>query len=140
MSDSGLVIETLSDEECGSFLGRASVGRVGVTIDALPVVLPVNFALVEDAVVFRTTPGTKLSMALHGAVVAFEVDDYDPNGDRGWSVLIQGTAAEVTDADRVAAIRALPLRFISTRGEGDHFVEVALGTVTGRRIRPDYDT
>jgi len=135
-----LVVEVLSDAECRSFLGRSTVGRVGVTIDALPVILPVNFALVEGAVVFRTTPGTKLSAALQGAVVAFEADDYDPNGDRGWSVVVQGTAAEVTDADRIARLRALPLRIISARGEGDHFVEIPITNVTGRRIRPSYAT
>jgi len=135
---SGVVIEDLTDAECRSLLDRSSVGRVGVTIEALPVILPVNFAMFEDTVIFRSTPGTKLSTALRKTVVAFEVDDYDPNGDRGWSVLVRGRAHEVTDPDAVAQLRGLPLRFLSPGGTEDHFIQIAMTKVTGRRIRPVY--
>ena len=134
----GLVVEDLTDAECRAFLGQSSVGRVGVTINALPVVLPVNFVVFEDTVVFRSTPGAKLSEALRGTVVAFEVDDYDPNGDRGWSVLIRGRAHAVVDPEVIGELRGLPLRFLSPDGTDDHFVEIAMTMVTGRRIRPAY--
>ena len=35
--------------------------------------MPVNYALLDDEVVFRTDPGTKLSAALMRTMVAFEV-------------------------------------------------------------------
>jgi uncharacterized protein len=136
--DRGVVIEVLTERECRSLLGQSNVGRVGVTINALPVVLPVNCAVFEDSVIFRTTPGTKLTAALHRAVVAFEVDDYDPDGDLGWSVLIRGRASEVTDPERIAQMRNLPLRYIAPGGEADHFVEIPMRAISGRRIRPGY--
>ena len=134
----GLVVEDLTDAECRAFLDQSIVGRVGVTMNALPVVLPVNFVVHDDTVVFRSAPGTKLSEALRGAVVAFEVDDYDPNGDRGWSVLIRGRARVVADPEVIGALRLLPLRYLSADGTDDHFVQVTMTMVTGRRIRPAY--
>ena len=58
-----------------------------VNVDGVPAAFPVNFALLDDDIVFRTAPGTKLSAALEGAVVGFEVDRIDPVFESGWSVL-----------------------------------------------------
>jgi nitroimidazol reductase NimA-like FMN-containing flavoprotein (pyridoxamine 5'-phosphate oxidase superfamily) len=107
-----------------------------VSIDALPVILPVNYAIDGGAIVFRTTPGTKLSAALLETVVAFEVDEYEPNGDVGWSVLVQGVATEVVADDQIAWARQLPLRLISAGGDADRFVHIEIARVTGRRLRP----
>jgi nitroimidazol reductase NimA-like FMN-containing flavoprotein (pyridoxamine 5'-phosphate oxidase superfamily) len=71
-------------------LVTAPVGRIAVTIGALPAILPVNFALVGAHIVIRTVPGTKLDAAIRRAIVAFEVDSYAADGSSGWSVLIQG--------------------------------------------------
>lgn len=80
-------LELLSRAQCLELMGTEAVGRIGVSIGALPVVLPVNYILVTEDVVFRTIPGTKLDAAARHAVVAFEVDKYAPDGSCGWSVL-----------------------------------------------------
>ena|SRR5438445_9528567 len=129
------VTETMSPLECVSLLGRVPVGRVGVSIGALPVVLPVNFALFDRSVVFRTVPGTKLDAAVAGAVVAFEADGYDRTGGAGWSVLVQGVASEVTDTAELSALRALPLEAWGVDGDADRFVRVAMTLISGRRFR-----
>ena len=49
------------------------------TDQALPAALPVNFALLDGEIVFRTATGSKLAAALAKAVVAFQADDIDPN-------------------------------------------------------------
>ena len=90
-------MEMLSDDECIDLLRQVPVGRIAVTVDALPVIIPINFAVVDGAVVFRTPPGTKLAAATASAVVAFEVDSYEADGRTGWSVMVQGMASEVTD-------------------------------------------
>jgi len=134
--EGGIVFETLGTAECHAHLARGSVGRVAVSIGALPVVLPVNYVFDGGAIVFRTTPGTKLSAALLQTVVAFEIDEYEPNGDVGWSVLVQGVAAEVTTVDDIAQARQLPLRPISAGGGSDRFVRVEIARISGRRVRP----
>ncbi len=74
---------------------------------ALPVILPVRYALMGETVVFRTAPGSKLAAAMRRSVVAFEADRCDPCGNWGWSVLVQGVASEVSDPALRAAARAL---------------------------------
>lgn len=59
------------------------VGRVGVVADGRPVVLPVNYAIVDGAVVFRTGRGAKPTAARDGAPVAFEVDEIERRGRKG---------------------------------------------------------
>ncbi len=127
--------DELSLDDCLSLLARSEVGRVGVNIEALPAVLPVNFVLVDDHIVFRTAPGTKLNAATAGSVVAFEVDGYDAASHEGWSVLVRGVAGEVTDPEELARMQALPLDAWALDGAADRFVRVPPTVVTGRRIR-----
>lgn len=90
-------IIVLGRAECLHLLSSVDVGRVGVSMDALPVILPVHFAVTDESVVFRSTLGTRLDAATLGAVVAFQADGYDPSGTSGWSVMLQGVAAAAPD-------------------------------------------
>ncbi len=105
-----------------------------VTIGALPAILPVNFTMFDGAIVFRTSPGSKLTAAVHEAVVAFEVDAADSHATTGWSVMVVGRASEILDEATLERARALELRPWSPDA-GDHFVRIPLEFVTGRRIR-----
>jgi nitroimidazol reductase NimA-like FMN-containing flavoprotein (pyridoxamine 5'-phosphate oxidase superfamily) len=93
--DEGL--ELLDEDEARELLGIGGVGRVGITIGALPAIFPVNYRVIDGAIVFRTSPGSKMSAAAAGAVVAFEVDDYQLADRSGWSVLAVGPAEIVHD-------------------------------------------
>ena len=53
-------LQVLSRAECLALLRDSLVGRVVVTDRALPAAFPVNFALLGEDVVFRTTAGSKL--------------------------------------------------------------------------------
>lgn len=119
--------------QCLRLLRRARVGRVVVNVDGVPAAFPVNFALLDDDIVFRTAPGTKLSAALEGAVVGFEVDRIDPVFESGWSVLIQGPSSVLTDDDELLRVRRTHLRTWAP-GERPHFVRVRSESVSGRRF------
>jgi len=128
-------IEVLAPAECLRLLASVPVGRVGVTIDALPAVLPVNFVVSGGAIVFRTVPGTKLDAATAGAVVAFEADSYGPvPSTGGWSVLVRGVAHELTETGALAKVGALPLESWAWDGGADRFVRIAPTVLTGRRV------
>ncbi|HZR13442.1 MAG TPA: pyridoxamine 5'-phosphate oxidase family protein [Acidimicrobiia bacterium] len=127
-------VEGLSRDECMALLETASVGRVGVSVGAIPAVLPVNYVVDGDTVVFRTVPGTKLDAALTNAVVAFEADSFDGERESGWSVLVRGVAREITDETALARVRRLPLRSWAFDGDADRFVSVDTELVTGRRV------
>jgi len=128
-------LEVLDREECLRLLERATLGRVGVTTAALPSVLPVNFRLAGNRIVFRTGTGTKLAAATRNAVVAFEVDDIDPVNHTGWSVVVTGVARPVVDPDDLARLNGLGIARWAA-GDDGHVVEVSLEIVSGRRIPP----
>ena len=98
MSDAQL--EVLSLEVCLELLRGHSVGRVAVMVNEFPIVLPVNYKLIEDSgpvwVVLRTRPGNVIDRA--SMPVAFEIDAIDTSEHEGWSVLVRGTLQHV-DAD-----------------------------------------
>ncbi|MEU6230004.1 pyridoxamine 5'-phosphate oxidase family protein [Streptomyces sp. NPDC047042] len=87
----------LDRSECLRLLARAPVGRVVHTRQALPAVLPVNFALDGEAVVVRTSAASELVRAIDGAVVSFEADEVDAAAHSGWSVIVTGRAKLVTE-------------------------------------------
>jgi hypothetical protein len=132
--------EILDRDECFSLLSKAKLGRVAVTIGALPAIFPVNFCMVGGQVVFRSGEGTKLTAALSGTIVAFEVDWACEAVGEVWSVQIVGASRVVEPADdRVAAELAalgswapVPRRYL---------VKITPEKVSGRRLpvrpRPD---
>jgi uncharacterized protein len=127
-------LEILDRQECLQLLATAHVGRIALSLAALPVVLPVNFALLDDDVLIRTTPGSKLDAATKNTVVAFEADRIDALNRTGWSVLVQGVASEITDRDERDRAAQIPLTPWS--GHDDHFVCVRSQLVSGRRLAP----
>ncbi|HEX9889983.1 MAG TPA: pyridoxamine 5'-phosphate oxidase family protein [Nitriliruptorales bacterium] len=133
-------LEILAREECVRLLGTVVIGRVVTTMRALPVALPVNFAVVDDAIVFRSSSGTKLYAAARSAVVGFQADQMDPATQTGWSVLVVGTASAVD----TAAVAEQGLEDLVPRpwapGPFPSFLSIAMVEVTGRRIVPQADT
>jgi nitroimidazol reductase NimA-like FMN-containing flavoprotein (pyridoxamine 5'-phosphate oxidase superfamily) len=97
-------LDVLEREECLALLGQSILGRVALSMGALPTILPVNFRLVDGDVVFRTGVGSKFDAAARGAVIAFEVDAYEPMEHTGWSVVVTGVAQEDPSHEQQAAI------------------------------------
>jgi nitroimidazol reductase NimA-like FMN-containing flavoprotein (pyridoxamine 5'-phosphate oxidase superfamily) len=129
--DGGL--ELLDEEESRRLLASGEVGRVGITIGALPAIFPVNYRLVDGAIAFRTAPGSKMSAAVAGAVVAFEVDDYGVWDRSGWSVLVVGEARVVDDPAWCQAVAASGLETFAD-GARMAVVRIEPTLVTGRRL------
>lgn len=126
--------EILDEDECLRLLEREPVGRVALTAAALPVVLPVNFVTLEHTIVFASDPGLKLQAARAGQIACLEVDGYDVHDHSGWSVLATGRLSEITDTNRLAAARQLPLSPWALSAP-EHFVELSIELLSGRRIR-----
>jgi nitroimidazol reductase NimA-like FMN-containing flavoprotein (pyridoxamine 5'-phosphate oxidase superfamily) len=124
----------MSRDECLTALRAHRVGRVSVTHQALPVIVPVNYVVDGQTVVFRTRSDGFLAAACRSNVIAFEIDDLADDGSTGWSVLVVGVADALADSERV---RAAALGLASAAGDDrDHFVRVSIGQLTGRRVVP----
>jgi nitroimidazol reductase NimA-like FMN-containing flavoprotein (pyridoxamine 5'-phosphate oxidase superfamily) len=124
----------LDRQQCFELLRGASLGRIALTDGALPVVLPVSYALLDDDVVFATSTGAKLRAATNRAVVAFEVDQVDERDGSGWSVCITGLAAEVTDPVSLERLSRLRIPTLVPR-MGKRFVRVRSDMVSGRLLK-----
>lgn len=124
----------LTWDDCLDRLQSSTIGRIAVTNRALPAIVPVNYALSGSRVVFRTEPGGMLARACADTVVAFEVDELDPDGRSGWSVLAVGMA-ELLEGS--AALRAAETGLVAAVGGGrDQFVAITIGQLSGRLIEP----
>jgi len=134
------VIEELSEDQCLNLISGGGIGRIAYTSRFGPVVLPVNYALQDGAVVFRTAAHGPLDEDLRTGItdadykVAFEIDSIDPGAKRGWSVLIQGPAHHVAGAEEEAVRRA----GVESWAPGDRelFVRIVPSRITGRRVGP----
>jgi nitroimidazol reductase NimA-like FMN-containing flavoprotein (pyridoxamine 5'-phosphate oxidase superfamily) len=127
-------LEELARDECLALLAAHSVGRIAVVGgDGLPFVVPVNYELADQTVVFRTDAGTKLD-ALHRHAVAFQIDMIDPLHRVGWSVLVQGIAHEAAPHE-LESVHVEPWL-----GPRRRWIQVVPRHITGRRIRlPDVE-
>jgi nitroimidazol reductase NimA-like FMN-containing flavoprotein (pyridoxamine 5'-phosphate oxidase superfamily) len=124
----------LDRQECLRLLAKVPVGRIVHTRQALPAVLPVNFGLDGDgAVVLRTSAASELARAVDGVVVAFEADEIDAATQSGWSVVVTGAAAVVTDrGEHERLLRTGPRSWVPSPQEV--FVRIEPELVTGREL------
>jgi uncharacterized protein len=125
-------LEDLSVAECWSLLPTRRVGRLAFTDRALPAIRPLNYSVIGHRLVLRVA-ASGLGRRLDGQVVAFEVDDSDPGGGVGWSVVVTGTVHLLTSGSDLARASSLPA---SWAGEGHQdALCLTVGEITGRRIR-----
>ncbi|MGH9277119.1 MAG: pyridoxamine 5'-phosphate oxidase family protein [Acidimicrobiales bacterium] len=131
-AESGM--EIIPRAECLRLLGSQGVGRLGFVVDDQPLILPVNYALQADIVLFRSGEGTKLDAAI-GAKVAFEVDEVDISSGTGWSVVVQGVAEEITeDVDYFAKVLRAAAAPTWLPAPADHCVRIVPHLISGRRV------
>ena len=128
--DDAAELEELTKDECLALLAAHSVGRIAVIArDNMPFVVPVNYQLDGETIVFRTDEGTKLD-ALQRHPAAFQLDSIDPIQHTGWSVLVQGTA-HVTPPQEVESAGVEPW----ADGPKQHWVQLVPRAISGRRLR-----
>jgi nitroimidazol reductase NimA-like FMN-containing flavoprotein (pyridoxamine 5'-phosphate oxidase superfamily) len=126
-------LERLPTRECLALLRSHELGRIGFKLGRRPVILPVNYRVIANGIVFRTAPGTKLSAAVLRSDVAFEVDAAEPDGRAGWSVLVVGHATELRAEKSLQEARRLGVSPWAP-GAHDHFVVVPIEEISGRRF------
>ena len=76
----------LDEGQCWALLSTASLGRVALSVRALPMIVPVRFGVDGRKLRAHLPRGTDLDDAVAGAVVAFEADGYDQDVGRAWTV------------------------------------------------------
>jgi len=127
-------LTALTETECWMLLRHHTLGRVAVVVDGRPRIFPVNYRADDGAIVFRTAEGAKLS---YGPMTAscFEIDGFDERTGSGWSVMVQGSISEITDAAdrRAEALLRLPVQPVAP-GERRHWLAIYAEGISGRRF------
>jgi nitroimidazol reductase NimA-like FMN-containing flavoprotein (pyridoxamine 5'-phosphate oxidase superfamily) len=132
-------IEELDEADCLALIAPGGIGRIAHTGRYGPTVLPVNYQLLGNTIVFRTGEDSPLEEDLRTNIrhaeyqVAFEIDEIDLAAKEGWSVLIQGPAHHVdSDAERATARQSDVQPW--SGGAKEHYIRVVPTRITGRRI------
>ena len=128
-------IEELEHDECLTRMATQRLGRLGVVVDGVPLVLPMRFAMDGETVVLQTNKGAKVFHAPMTSV-SFEVDHVDWEKGVGWSVLVQGIGEDISSAidERSEALRSLTVHSWAPP-PADRWLKIIPRKVTGRLIR-----
>jgi nitroimidazol reductase NimA-like FMN-containing flavoprotein (pyridoxamine 5'-phosphate oxidase superfamily) len=121
-------------EECRQLLSAGLVGRVALSTPLGPHIVPVNYTVVDDSVVVRTSPYSLLGSHARGSILALEVDQFDYELQRGWSVVARGRADVVTTAEELDHIRRVWEPHAWASGQRNLHLRVRWTELTGRRL------
>jgi nitroimidazol reductase NimA-like FMN-containing flavoprotein (pyridoxamine 5'-phosphate oxidase superfamily) len=126
-------LEILHFGDCYRLLESVPVGRIGFFAGGEVVILPVNFLVDGQDVVFRTGIGSKLASVDIGHYVGFEADDWDSATHSGWSVVLSGLAEVVESDAECARLDALGLRQWGGAIADRTWVRIRPASINGRR-------
>jgi nitroimidazol reductase NimA-like FMN-containing flavoprotein (pyridoxamine 5'-phosphate oxidase superfamily) len=127
-------LRELSYAECRALLVRQQTGRVAVSTPDGPHIIPLNYSVVDEAVIFRTTPFSVLATYGRNAKLAFEVDSFRDELELGWSVVVRGRADVVTDPDELRHIRQVWPPFPWADGARNQHFRLPFHELTGRSV------
>ncbi len=129
----------LSTSECETLLRAGVAGRVALVTPNGPHILPINYSVVDGAVVICTSPYSVLGTYGRDSTLAFEVDQFDYARQRGWSVVARGRAEAVHDSDEIEHIRRVrdPRPWISRSRA--LFLRLHWTELTGRQLGAGWD-
>lgn len=82
--------EDLEERECWELLASASLGRIALSVDALPAILPVQYYLAGRSLAICLGQHRIPERSVEGKVVAFAADAIDDVSRSGWTVQAQG--------------------------------------------------
>jgi nitroimidazol reductase NimA-like FMN-containing flavoprotein (pyridoxamine 5'-phosphate oxidase superfamily) len=120
----------LDPPTCLALLQAQPVGRLVISgVD--PYVIPVNFVVVDDAIVFHTERGGTAELAA-GEDVMFEVDMFDQRTHSGWSVVVRGRLANGSGEPPSALVTWAP-------GRHERWMLIGIAAATGRLLRGAVD-
>jgi nitroimidazol reductase NimA-like FMN-containing flavoprotein (pyridoxamine 5'-phosphate oxidase superfamily) len=128
-------LKELDEAACRRLLSSHHFGRLAFLdrIIELPMITPVNYGFIDDAVVLRSDVGSKFRAAIENAGAAFEIDGVNEQQRVGWSVVVRGRVEAVTDADEIARLQSVPL-VTWAPGNRPYYLRLKPSRITGRQI------
>ncbi len=125
--------DVLPVPECRRLLASAAksaaVGRLAVSREDAPLMVPVNFTYADQRIVVRLGEGFMSEVATN-SLVAFETDHVDRESGIAWSVLVRGLATPLTGSGDDDADLPTPL----VPEPGEKLLAIKTEVVSGRRF------
>ncbi len=122
----------LSRAECMELLRGTRIARVVLSVNCIPIALPVNVSVLDEDLVFGTQSSSVLTSSVHGQVVSMEADEIDLESCKGWSVLVTGIAQLVTEFSEIE--RAGSRLHTWVGGNNSLLVRVPSTLISGRSL------
>jgi hypothetical protein len=117
---------------CLALLTTQHVGRLIIDA-AAPVIRVVNYAAFEHTIMFRSDPGPLIDTIVDRPVV-FEADMFDERTHSGWSVVVRGTARDLSS--QLAGIGQAGASIDPwAPGPKNRWFGISIDDVTGRLLR-----
>lgn len=89
-----MIINQIAEKECRAILARASIGRLGCSLNDQPYVVPIYFAYEADYIYALSTVGQKIDWMRANPKVCMQVDEIASQSQ--WvSVIVSGTYQEL---------------------------------------------
>ena len=117
--------DALSKRQCWDLLAMASVGRLALSVRALPVIVPVQYYLDGHRLAVCLGHRELPERSLDGTVIAFAADSIDPVTRAGWWVQVQGRSV-IPRGVRIGTDCGWPATA--------QIVEIQPGTISGHRM------
>ena len=126
-------VANLDQAECWELLRSQELGRLAFTLAGETHIVPINFAVDGQTLLFNTAPGEKLLSIALGTSIAFEVDEVGDSEAR--SVVVRGSMRRLEEDEAHRAERVHLRPWIAT--EKYEVLELMPSVVTGRWFRLD---
>lgn len=123
----------LSVEESLDRLSSEEFGRLAFTTPRGPRIVPLNYSLVDDAIVFRTSAHSEIARFAIDKVAAFEIDRIDHREQTGWSVVASGMVEELAPTG-LADLRNVSVSQPWAGGVRNLYLRLTWRDLTGRRL------
>ena len=134
--------DALSERECWELLATASVGRLALSVRALPLIVHVQYYLDGRRLAVCLGHHELPERALDETVIAFAADSIDPVTRSGWSVQVQGRSVISrglrinTDCGRPAAAQVVEIEPARISGHWMHLCPFINALLAAGRPRP----
>lgn len=129
----------LSAQECLVLLRSGVAGRVALATPTGPHIVPVNYSVVDEAIIVRTSPYSLLGTYGRETTFAFEIDAFDRAEARGWSVQARGRIEAVTDRTELQLIREAAEPQPWAVGARPLYLRLRWTELTGRQVGTRWD-
>jgi nitroimidazol reductase NimA-like FMN-containing flavoprotein (pyridoxamine 5'-phosphate oxidase superfamily) len=96
--------ERLTRAQCLDLLRSTGIGRIAYSQRAMPAIVTVDYAVIDEALVLRIDEGAPELAPMRNAVVAFQADHSGGLDGRSWSVTCVGNARAVDNPATVVAL------------------------------------